>query len=75
MEAAVFRKNGGRANNGRRSSIIRKGPWTMKRIVAGLLTLAILVGGLVGCAREPAPEGTLTVTVLDVGKADCILIQ
>lgn len=47
----------------------------MKRIVAGLLTLAILVGGLAGCAREPAPEGTLTVTVLDVGKADCILIQ
>ena len=47
----------------------------MKRIVAGLLTLAILVGGLAGCAREPAPEGTLTVTVLDEGKADCILIQ
>ena len=47
----------------------------MKRIVAGLLTLALLVGGLAGCAREPAPEGTLTVTVLDVGKADCILIQ
>lgn len=49
----------------------------MKRIAAGLLALAALIGGTAGCTPkpDPAPEGTLTVAVLDVGKADCILIE
>ena len=49
----------------------------MKRIAVGLLALAALIGGTAGCTPKPAPapEGTLTVAVLDVGKADCILIE
>lgn len=48
------------------------------RLAALAACLALLAGAATGCRpQEPssAPEGALTVTVLDVGKADCILLS
>ena len=45
-----------------------------RRLAAALL-LCGLLAGCVACAAAPEPGGELTVTFLDVGKGDCILLE
>ena len=50
----------------------------MKRIfrrLTALVFICLLLAGCVSCAAAETSDGPLTVTFLDVGKGDCILLQ